>query len=156
MPDWKIQVANTADSEEISQLYRTVWTPFLNDFPKELMDNRMPLAREIKASMEKKTYFIVRDKAKIIGVARATIEHGACLLDRMVVHPEFRGKGIGKALTLHIIDYARNNNAKKIWLDTSPKLTEAIALYESLGFRECGLFRKHYWGTDIKFYEMLI
>ncbi|MBA3046453.1 MAG: GNAT family N-acetyltransferase [Candidatus Thermoplasmatota archaeon] len=146
----------TSDAAEISELYRTVWTPYRDRFPKELMDNRMPSADDVLVSMNDKTYFVIRDTGKIIGITRATVEHGACLLDRMVVHPEYRGKGVGKTLTRAVIDYARQNKAAKVWLDTSPKLVEATALYENMGFVECGFFRKHYWGEDIKIYELIL
>jgi GNAT superfamily N-acetyltransferase len=153
---WEVTVAGESDASGISELYRKVWAPYRDQFPKDLMDNRMPSPDDILATMKTKTYFVVRDADNIIGVARATLEHGACLLDRMVVLPEYRGKGVGKALTQAIIDFARREKAAKVWLDTSPKLAEAVALYESMGFRECGFFRKHYWGEDIKFYELIL
>ncbi|MFO7618663.1 MAG: GNAT family N-acetyltransferase [Thermoplasmata archaeon] len=153
---WNVEIAGYDEVVEISELYRTVWTPYRDTFPRELMDNRMPSAGDVAGSMRSKTYFVVRDSGRIAGVARATLEHGACLLDRMVVLPECRKRGIGKALTLAVIDFARESGAAKVWLDTSPKLKDAVALYESMGFAECGFFRKHYWGTDIKFYELIL
>ena len=153
---WKILVAGPEDAPELSKIYRTIWTPYLDSFPEELMGDRMPSPDSIAEILGAKTYLFVRDSGRIIGVARATLEHGACLLDRMVVLPEYRNRGVGKALTLAVIDLARQNNAAKVWLDTSPKLEEAVALYESMGFVECGFFRKHYWGEDIKFYELIL
>ena len=116
----------------------------------------MPSADEGKEAMSSKSIFIIKDSGKIIGTVRATLEHGTCFLDRMVVLPEYRRKGVGKVLTRHVIEYARTNKCSKVWLDTSPKLDEAVKLYESMGFRECGFFRKHYWGEDIRFYELIL
>ncbi len=54
---------------------------------------------------------------------------------RMVgVHPDFRGKGIGKKLTCMCIDNARENGEKIIGLHTSEVMNTARYLYESLGF----------------------
>jgi ribosomal protein S18 acetylase RimI-like enzyme len=156
MNDWNVERASESDSGEISKLYKTIWTPYNNVFPLDLIANRMPSAREIQTAMEKKVFFMVRNGARIIGVVRGTLEHGACLLDRMVVQPEHQGKGVGKALTQHVIDYARAKKCHKVWLDTSPILKDAVGLYEKMGFRECGSFKKHYWGTDIKFYELIL
>ncbi len=156
MDPWKVEAAKKSDAAELSELYKTVWSFYRCVFPKELMDNRMPSAGDVAASMGSKTYFIARDSGKIVGVARATIEHRSCLLDRMVVLEEYRGRGVGGALTKAVIDHAREKGAAKVWLDTSPKLAEAMALYESMGFRECGFFRKHYWGEDIIFYELIL
>jgi ribosomal protein S18 acetylase RimI-like enzyme len=73
----------------------------------------------------------------------------------MAVDEKFRKQGIGTALTKKVIEYAKEKNASKVWLDTTPRLTEAISLYKKMGFKECGYFRKHYWGEDIKFFELL-
>ncbi len=156
MVAWNVEKANVADAAQLSGLYSEVWSGFLADFPAELMGDRMPSPEAVADSMKGKAYFVVRDHGKIIGVARAAIAHGACLLDRMVVHPQYRRKGVGRALTASVIEYARENGAAKVWLDTSPKLGEAVALYESMGFKECGRFNRHYWGTDIDFYELLL
>jgi len=156
MARWKIEKAGKKDSGEISELYRTVWMARSDLFPRDLMLNRMPMADEVIEAMKSKEYYVVRESGRIAGVVRVSMDHGACLLDRMVVHPGHRGKGIGKALTEHAIDWARKNKAKKVWLDTSPKLKDAAALYEKLGFKECGYFRRHYWGEDIKFYELIL
>ena len=54
---------------------------------------------------------------------------------RMVgVHPDFRGKGIGKKLTCMCIDEARENGEKIIGLHTSEVMDSARHVYESLGF----------------------
>ena len=54
---------------------------------------------------------------------------------RMVgVHPDFRGKGIGKKLTCMCIDNARENGEKIIGLHTSEVMDAARHVYESLGF----------------------
>ena len=152
----EIELATKLDAEEISQLYKTVWTPYRATFPDQLMDNRIPDAGQVAASMDDNEYFVIREENKIIGIVRCQFPHGTCHLDRMVVHPGHRGKGIGKILTQHIIDLARERGASKVWLDTTPALESAVRLYESMGFKEVGFFKEHYWGQDIKFYELIL
>ena len=152
----KIIEATKLDAEEIAGLYRTVWTPYRKEFPKELMDNRIPSPDAVAASMDSNEYFVLRKGNKIVGVVRCQFPHGTCHLDRMVVHPEYRNQGVGRALTQYVIDLAKERGASKVWLDTTPALEEATNLYLSMGFREVGHFQKHYWGQDIKFYELLL
>ncbi len=54
----------------------------------------------------------------------------------MAVKPEFQGKNIGKQLLSHAMDAARALQAKTIELITNPKLTAAVELYKTHGFRE--------------------
>ena len=151
-----IEPATALDSDEIAELYNIVWTPYRKEFPKDLMDNRIPSPERVAGSMESNDYYVWREEGKILGVVRVQFPHGTCHLDRMVLHPEHRGRGIGKKLTQHIIDLAREKGASKVWLDTTPALETATKLYLSMGFKEVGFFKKHYWNQDIKFYELIL
>lgn len=55
-------------------------------------------------------------------------------LSKMAVTENYQGKQIGKKLALTAIGYAYEKGAKKIVLETSPKLVSAINLYKKLGF----------------------
>lgn len=69
-------------------------------------------------------------------VALRKIDRGICEMKRMWVRPEFRGKGIGRALAETIIDEARTIGYTRMCLDTGKFMQEAPALYRSLGFKD--------------------
>jgi putative acetyltransferase len=60
----------------------------------------------------------------------------------MRVADAFLGKGIGRAMLLHIMAEARAMGLKSLWLETgsAPAFTPALRLYESAGFVRCGPF----------------
>ena len=57
-------------------------------------------------------------------------------MKRLYVRSAHRGKGLGRALAQAAIDVAREAGCARIVLDTLPKMREAQALYELLGFRK--------------------
>lgn len=59
---------------------------------------------------------------------------------RMWLSPDVRGRGLGRGLLEHLIGEARRLGYERVRLDTNEALTEAIALYEKMGFRSVERF----------------
>lgn len=71
-------------------------------------------------------------------VAFKRLDESACEMKRMFVPPMARGRGVGRALTDTLLPLAREAGYREMYLDTSVRQTEAIALYRDLGFEEVG------------------
>lgn len=60
---------------------------------------------------------------------------GSVELAKLAVHPDYRGRGIGKKLVDRAILWAREMGARRITLTTNDALQTAIEIYKRAGFR---------------------
>ncbi len=60
------------------------------------------------------------------------------LLDNIAVHPDHQGRGLGRRLVAFAEEETRRLGYAELRLYTHQRMTENIALYARLGFRETG------------------
>ena len=78
---------------------------------------------------------LAHDGAKSLGiVAFDRVDPASCEMKRLYVRPDARGKGVAPALVRGLLAEARAAGYAKMRLETRTFMTEAIALYESVGF----------------------
>ena len=65
----------------------------------------------------------------------------------LAVHPSWRRRGIARALLGHVLDGARRDGMDLVFLEVRPTNHEALALYESFGFRVIGRRKGYYFDT---------
>jgi len=158
MPEltFKISPARPKHVRKIARLYKEVWAEMAHLLGPELTRARQASIRTIAQWIHDDPYFVACHDKKVIGVTGAELRYGTVHMVHMVVDKDYRKSGVGTALVEHVEQFARKVKAVKVWFDTHPEMTDAIRLYEKLGYRKCGYFRKHYWGIDIVLYEKLL
>ena len=81
--------------------------------------------------------FLAKNNTNTIGYASVhiidKINRRSCLIEDVVVEKNQRGKGVGKKLIMHIINFSKSKSCDKIILNSSES---NILFYEKLGFEQ--------------------
>ena len=102
------------------------------DFDKELAD--LPG----KYAPPSGRLLLAESDAQLAGcIALRKLDDTICEMKRLYVRPQFRGRGLGRALTDRIIAEARQIGYTRMRLDTvEPVMKDAVAMYRKIGFVE--------------------
>jgi len=88
---------------------------------------------------EGSAYFVAIDEGKIIGgcgiFPTVGLPSGMSELVKLYLLDTYRGKGIGKELMMRSIEFAKNFGYESLYLETMDELSNAIQLYNNLGFK---------------------
>ena len=80
--------------------------------------------------------FVAELDGSIVGcVALLPMPEHSYEVAKMAVAPEAQGRGAGRRLMTAAIDWAREQGAKRLYLESNARLTPALRLYEAAGFR---------------------
>ena len=84
-------------------------------------------------------YFVAIMGTKVLGGAGifplANEDWGTCELQRMYLHSQHRGRGIGQSLLNACLEAARLLGFERCYAETVSEMSTAIAFYERNGFR---------------------
>ncbi len=84
--------------------------------------------------------WVAKEDDVIVGMGELVValkpEGVIAQLEDIVVDEAHRGKGLGKMISLKLIERARAQGARAIHLSSRPSRTAANALYQKLGFKQ--------------------
>jgi ribosomal protein S18 acetylase RimI-like enzyme len=140
-----IETATIEEFEAIADLNVVAYAEFTSYLPPGSWEIMQKNLRNIKARAEVAEFMICHSGNDIIGsVAYCPAGKGDPAIFKpdiasillLSVHPQHRGKGIAKALTIECIAKAKNDKASSIGLFTSELMQSTQCLYRSLGFQQ--------------------
>ncbi len=113
---------------------------------------------QFRIGLEKKAFYVLgyEEQGILVGYLAYSIVLGEMEVLNLGVHPDFRRRGIGKALMLTLLQKCREMEINRGLLDVKETNHPAIALYESLGFRKVGIRKNYYPDTreDAHLYDL--
>lgn len=100
----------------------------------------------LEQNKEKGKVLIAEENGKVIGYASGWVKYieefeeqtGGPevngMFDNLFVKPEYRNKGVAKALIKELEKYFKENNCGLVWLNVFSENIKALALYSNLGY----------------------
>ncbi len=106
-------------------------------FGHQSLDSELQSLADAYGPPRGRTLLAARDGVIQGGGAYRRLADGSCEMKRLFVPDRYQGGGIGRRLCRALIESARGEGFQLMRLDTANLFAEAIALYRSMGFRDC-------------------
>jgi len=130
--DLEVRSARPEDAPAIAAVVEAAYGHYV-----ERMGRRpAPMNEDYDEVVREHDVRVLVDGERVVGVLVLIPEGEGLLLDNVALHPDYQGRGWGRRLLALAEAEARRGGASFIWLYTNEKMTEDIALYTSLGYRE--------------------
>ena len=135
-----------ATLEDLPQLTDLLFDLFSHEA--DFVPNRSKQMRGLRLILEQPNrgrIFVLRQNGTILGMINllftiSTAEGGfVILLEDVIVHREFRGRGFGEKLLQHAIDYAKKKDFLRITLLTDRLNEDGLRFFKSHGFFESAM-----------------
>ena len=145
-----LQVLNLADFNDsgdnpllkIETEFSTEWiNAFIDCSEPDVASEKHTMSKMLKSILVEKLCAQLIFDDEIVACGFCVIENGFAGLFDIIVRPDQRGKGYGKAIVLELLREAKKRSAKTAYLQVMLENTVAKNLYHHMGFRE--LYR--YW-----------
>ncbi|MFX0185049.1 MAG: GNAT family N-acetyltransferase [Candidatus Hodarchaeota archaeon] len=151
----RIRRATIKDVHEIYEILSESFKPYHQYYTPEAYQKTVnsPIVIKKRIMSQKKEVLVVTYRKEIVGTASLTKQRkGRFHIRSMAVKPNYQNKGIGKCILEKIDKIAKEGHTKIISLECFEPLTNAIGLYERLGYRRTDK-KRNYHGISI--FEMI-
>jgi GNAT superfamily N-acetyltransferase len=113
-----------------------------------------PMAADYDALVAEGAVWVAVTDEGLVGVLVLRPQVDSLLLENVAVAPPAQGRGLGGALVAFAEERARELGLGAVTLYTNARMTENLALYPALGYREVG--RRRQDGFDRVFFEKAV
>jgi len=113
-----------------------------------------PMTADYRAAVARGQAWVAVEDGEVAGFVILLAEPGHLLLENVAVLPAAQGRGIGARLLAHAEEHAHALHLNQIRLYTNEAMTENLAMYAHLGFRE--MRRAHEDGFDRVYLQLAL
>jgi len=145
-----IRLARSHELTEIAALFAPALEPYRGSASDWILDAYLADLVDVRTRFAEAEVLVAEHDGRVVGTIAfyANVRHegwsnlpaGWAGFRALAVAPRMRGTGIGRALVQHSIQRTRNVGAETLGIHTIALLTDAVRLYERLGFVRCPEF----------------
>jgi len=153
--DIKLMPKGVSDLDDIIDLAREIWIPSFRSYFTEdqlwALFGGMYNTELLEKTLNNPNYqyhFIYNSKDEVIGYLALDFSDNSLKIDKIYVHPNLQGSGIGSRVLSYLIDQYGD---KRIWLRVNRGNSGAVRLYEKHGFKT--IAHKDFHGPNDYKYE---
>jgi len=132
--DMLIRVAGAGDVEDVQACAQAAYARYVPRIGKK----PAPMVADFKAQIEAGQVYVVEASGAVAGFIVLYPRGDHLHVENVAVVPDRQGQGLGGALLAFAEAEARRRGLAAIELYTNAKMTENLALYPRLGYREIG------------------
>jgi len=156
--DFVLREAELRDADEIHDILKQAFKGLEGrGYSARAIEAAVISAEEIRKRILLGEQVIVAELGnEIIGTVTGVEEHESMHVCSLAVHPKYQNRGVAKQLMKHLEKIAHDKKCHKLFLCTAWSMTEAIRLYETLGYEEEGHLRRYFCGEDFIVFSRFI
>jgi ribosomal protein S18 acetylase RimI-like enzyme len=127
-----LRAASAADVPRLTQLVHAAYAHYverLGGQPRPMTDDYAEVVKTCRVTLAELT-------GEIVGLIVLELSEHGTTIDNVAVDPAHQKTGVGRALLEHAEDVAREAGHNTISLYTHERMTENLALYSRIGYRE--------------------
>jgi ribosomal protein S18 acetylase RimI-like enzyme len=132
MTDIELRPATPGDVDTLTELVDAAYGHYvarLGGLPRPMTQDYAEVVRTHRVTVAERA-------GEIVGLIALDVGDREVLIDNVAVAPAHQGTGVGRALLEHAEDTGRSNGLLSVRLYTHERMTENLALYERIGYRE--------------------
>jgi ribosomal-protein-alanine N-acetyltransferase len=135
----KLRRFSLADLDKILEIEKLSF-PYREAWSKEYF--------EILYQKNPEEFIVAEENGKVVGYTIGQLKNDSAEIISLAVAPNWRKKGIGKALTEFLINHFRGKKIKEIFLHVRTKNEVATSFYQNLGFEVSKTIKNYYRNGD--------
>ena len=131
-PRARIRPARLEEQDHVALCVRAAYSKYVGRIGRE----PAPMLADYAALIRRGAVYVLAEGDTVAGVLVVEPVGDAVLVENVAVCPPYQGMGLGRQLMQFVEEFAYENDLRKVSLYTNEQMTENIAFYEKLGYRE--------------------